>query len=326
LSVLNWQQIGSDFLAQNQFADAIALLEPAITQEPSDLNGRNLLAAAHNNLGSAQRSQGNIKAAIDHFQKALDANPSLPNADLAKIHLNIGSGFRDSGNIDQCLHHFKTALELDENLAEVKSEYSKLIYQETVINQGYHFTQDELSRNIPTWQQHLAQFTNQPDLRALEIGSRDGQATCWLIDQILTHASARITCIDTFDDGNAAPILPSTEQRFDANIAKTNTPQKVRKMVGRSPLILRSLIPDSYHFAYIDGSHVGSDMLEATILTWSLVKVGGIIIFDDYGFNSSPEGSDDPPKAAIDPFLQLFRKKIRILHQAFQVIIEKIAE
>ena len=104
-------------------------------------------------------------------------------------------------------------------------------------------------------------------------------------------------------------VFKTIEQRFDWNLEKTGVPEKVRKVVGKSQTALRSLIPNTYHLVYIDGSHIASDVLEDTLLTWQLVKIGGFIIFDDYGFVFAPEIAEDPPKVAIDVFLKLFKKK-----------------
>jgi predicted O-methyltransferase YrrM len=109
-------------------------------------------------------------------------------------------------------------------------------------------------------------------------------------------------------------------------VTQVGVPEKVRKMVGASQTVLRSLIPNSYHLAYIDGSHVASDVLEDALLTWRLVKIGGLIIFDDYGY-VFPEGvNEDPPRVAIDAFMSIFKKKIKVIHQGYQIFIEKIAD
>lgn len=47
---------------------------------------------------------------------------------------------------------------------------------------------------------------------------------------------------------------------------------------------MRSLPLNNYDILYVDGSHLAADVLTDAILGWGLVKVGGIIIFDDYDF------------------------------------------
>jgi predicted O-methyltransferase YrrM len=170
-----------------------------------------------------------------------------------------------------------------------------------------------------------------PGLKVLEIGSWEGRSTCWLINHILTHQSARITCIDTFEGGVDNKVafdqsyLETIEERFDFNIARTNGAEKVLKMVGKSQEILRSLPRNSYHLVYIDGSHIASDVLEDTLLVWGLVRQGSVLVFDDYGFNFGSEIEENPPRVAIDAFLKVFEKKIKVIHQGYQVILERIS-
>jgi hypothetical protein len=45
---------------------------------------------------------------------------------------------------------------------------------------------------------------------------------------------------------------------------------------------LRLLPLNFYDFVYIDGSHLASDVLEDAVLSWAVVQVGDMIIFDDY--------------------------------------------
>jgi len=66
--------------------------------------------------------------------------------------------------------------------------------------------------------------------------------------------------------------------------------------------------------------------LEDALLTWRLVKVGGILIFDDYGYQFPGGVTETPPKTAIDAFLHIFQAKLRLIHQGYQVFIEKVAD
>jgi hypothetical protein len=91
-------------------------------------------------------------------------------------------------------------------------------------------------------------------------------------------------------------------------------------------MVLRTFIPESYHLACLQGAHEAAIVLEDAVLTWRLVKVGGVLLFGDYDFQF-PEGvNQDSPKIAIDAFLTIFSKKINVLHKAHHVLIEKVAD
>lgn len=195
---------------------------------------------------------------------------------------------------------------------------------------GYKFTTDWFIENLPTWERYLIHLANQPEINVLEIGSWEGMSACWLLDNILTHESSRITCIDTFEGSVEHKFeyddsyIKSVEERFDFNISQTNASEKVKKIIGNSQDLMRSLPFNNYDILYIDGSHLASDVLTDAILGWGLVKVGGVIIFDDYDFqfhDSVNAGQDT--KIGIDAFLKVFNKKVNIIYKAHQVIVEK---
>src|SRR5262249_21937360 len=71
--------------------------------------------------------------------------------------------------------------------------------QPEFLTDEYKFTQDFFSANADVWNLNLARFKNLPNLHFLEIGSYEGFSTCWLLKNILTNDSSRLTCIDTFD-------------------------------------------------------------------------------------------------------------------------------
>lgn len=330
---MNWQPLAQEFLMQQKYAPVLFLCEKGVQENPTAaLQVSQFLAVAYNNLGSVQQQQGNLEEAVTLFKQALQVNANLAQSDLARIHYNVASILKSQNKLDESLIYLQKSVTLDSNLTQAVSELTYIQY--TLHNQqkGYQFSQDWFSHNLLIWEQFLQPLKGLKDLRILEIGSWEGRSTCWLLEHIATDPAARITCIDTFEGGIEhgeivdESTLETIEQRFDWNLEKTGTPEKVRKVVGKSQIVLRSLIPNIYHFAYIDGSHIASDVLEDALLTWQLVKIGGLIIFDDYGFVFSPDILEDPPKVAIDAFLTLFKKKVKLLHQSYQVILEKIAE
>jgi predicted O-methyltransferase YrrM len=99
--------------------------------------------------------------------------------------------------------------------------------------------------------------------------------------------------------------------------------KKVRKLKGYSQLLARGLPFDFYDAVYIDGSHAAVDVLEDAVLCFRLVKPGGIMIFDDYGW-SLPNDQRGQPKMAIDSFLSVYEGRYELLYQAYQVFIKKL--
>lgn len=200
---------------------------------------------------------------------------------------------------------------------------------------GLKFTSDWVSRHVRTWRRHLRCMQGKPHLRMLEIGSWEGRSTCWFLRNILSHPTARVTCVDTFA---GAPIelahhkhlrdaTPTIEAFFDHNVRFLGARRRVRKMKGRSREILRLLPLRHFDLVYIDGSHLATDVLLDAALSWDLLKVGGIMIFDDYRWKCAGNRRNPllTPRPAIDAFRSLFVDSLRVLSTGTQVIVRKVA-
>jgi len=242
------------------------------------------------------------------------------------VYLNRGMTLREQGKLAEAMSSYQKALEIRPDFPEARYQLSLTRYENQLILKGYHFTQDWFSGNILIWEQYLKHFINIPTLNVLEIGSWEGRSTCWLLDNIMTHEHNTITCIDTFEGSvehrYGHSYIQSLEGRFDFNIVRTGVPDKVKKNVGNSHEVMRSLPLNSYDIVYIDGSHIASDVLQDAVLVWQLVKVGGFIIFDDYPF-TFPQNPAWNTKIGIDAFMISFSDKFRVIHKAYQVILEK---
>src|SRR5262245_29885711 len=183
--------------------------------------------------------------------------------------------------------------------------------------EGHNFTVDWHSHNIPHWRQILDKYKGQPNVRVLEIGSFEGRSTVWLLENILTHETARIDCIDTFKGSpehmRMGVDLENLFNRFRSNIEPHK--KKVHCFIGRCHHVLRSndFTPYehySYDIVYIDGSHKAADVLEDAVLTFRLLKIGGLMIFDDYAWNGGGPSEFDNPRRGIDAFHYAFRNQL----------------
>ncbi len=62
---------------------------------------------AENELGKAAVARGQIRTAIDHFQKALEMKP-----DCVDAHINLAEALADCGRVNEALVHYQKALEI----------------------------------------------------------------------------------------------------------------------------------------------------------------------------------------------------------------------
>jgi len=176
--------------------------------------------------------------------------------------------------------------------------------------QGFRFTKDWTSKHRELWTKQLAPLRGKPRLQMLEVGTFEGRSAIWFLDNILTHGTSTITCVDVLVDERL-------EDRFDHNIKVSGHGAKVRKIKDFSQRALGTLEPRSFDIIYIDGCHSPHCVFIDTAYSWELLKAGGYLVFDDYG------GQQEKPKRIIDPFLAAFAGYIEVLHKDYQVILRK---
>lgn len=179
----------------------------------------------------------------------------------------------------------------------------------------------------------------------LEIGSFEGAATCHIIDSLAAVHDLELHCIDTWQGSieYAEESLPDTKQidmtaverRFHSNtkLALEKAIYKTSLFVhkGRSTAILAQLIQEqaSFDFIYIDASHQAPDVLCDAVMAFQVLKVGGIIGFDDYlWFEPFDSGRNilRTPKIAIDAFTNIYSSKLDyLISRSDQVYVRRIA-
>lgn len=161
----------------------------------------------------------------------------------------------------------------------------------------------------------MAPFAGKPKIKYLEIGVFEGRSLFWMVENILTHPSARATAID---------LGALSRVKLLANLAKFPAARKINLIDDLSEVVLPKLKPDTFDIIYIDGGHdVRSVMIDAAY-SWRLLKRGGLMIFDDYLLGGTRFPSDLTPKPAVDLFLSGFASEIEILHSGEQVVVRKL--
>ena len=174
----------------------------------------------------------------------------------------------------------------------------------------YTFSTDWFTGNIPTWNSVIARI--QP-ARFLEIGSYEGRSACHVLTEAPGPDAISLHCIDPWSLGEGQPAdhVGEIEQRFDHNVAvalgrtaKTVEFVKIKEFsTAALPRLLTERGPESYDFIYVDGSHTAPDVLFDAVLAFRLLKVGGVMIFDDYLWtarNPSEGESLQPAEAGGD--------------------------
>lgn len=198
-------------------------------------------------------------------------------------------------------------------------------FEEEVVARG-RFSGDWFTPGLASWEPVLRELEGR-EAQILEIGSFEGLSACYLLWRL---PGARVTCVDSFEgilDLTAEAVDPrQLEATFDANIALVDA-SRVRKLVGDSRRHLLDLLAEEPRFdlVYVDGSHLGLDVLVDADFAWQLVKLGGVIVFDDYGWKDLGEDPLLRPGPAIDAFCILVEGKHEIVFRGHQVAIRRTA-
>lgn len=188
---------------------------------------------------------------------------------------------------------------------------------------GKEFSADWSSDRFATWAGVLAELVGQP-VEILEIGSWEGRSAIFFLEY-LPHS--RITCVDSFE---GSPLLRSTspwreaipyvEARFDRNLSQYGARVEKRRSLSVPALFQLFQSQKRFDLIYIDGSHDRDDVLMDSIQSWRLLSDQGILIWDDYVFQSAR-----PPGPAIDQFLTMNANQYTELHRGKQLIVRKAA-
>jgi predicted O-methyltransferase YrrM len=84
-------------------------------------------------------------------------------------------------------------------------------------------------------------------------------------------------------------------------------------------------VREKYDFVYVDGSHWAKDALVDAVVSWELLKVGGIMVFDDVWW-AAPNGSKHPhvaPYVTVKAFLDIYATMYTTIFEGYQYAIQK---
>ena len=116
----------------------------------------------------------------------------------------------------------------------------------------------------------------------LEVGCFEGLSSFYVLSE---YKSVNAFFLDIWDlpNPNSKTLsnnFNTVEKAFDKNLSEFN----FTKIKEDSVVSMRRLLKQnkSFDFIYIDGSHNGEDILSDAIEAFKILKVGGLIFFDDF--------------------------------------------
>lgn len=185
-------------------------------------------------------------------------------------------------------------------------------------NQMYNWTTDipKGSRNIFVNVLELLRTKEKPMI--LEIGTFVGTS---IIEMLKILPNAIGFAIDNWK-------IEKKECNYEKDIKSTFlenvkiSGKNITLFEGESNKVLRYLLNNGERFdlIYVDGSHKLLDVVSDLILSWEILKSGGILAIDDYLWVY--EGKMEC-KTAIDYFMNLYKDEYTVLHCDYRVFLYK---
>lgn len=171
---------------------------------------------------------------------------------------------------------------------------------------------------------YLKEYVDKPNLKFLQIGAYTGDASKWILDNVLTDISSTLTDVDTWSGSDE-----EVHKTFDWNSVESTYDKKLSKFnnVIKQKISSKDFLENDnnqYDFIYIDGDHTADAVYFDTIVSWKLLKSNGILAFDDYTWQHTSGDLQKAPGIAIDKFLKEYDGLFNLLEKSNQVWIRKI--
>ena len=157
---------------------------------------------------------------------------------------------------------------------------------------------------------YLVQDAGLPDLKYLQLGVYTGDASVWLLENILTGPNTLLLDVDTWEgsDEEAHKSIAFSEV-YEFYKKRVEPYDNVRSARNSTYNFLMSNKERSnlFDFIYIDADHTTVGVLIDAELSWPLLKSGGIMAFDDLTW-----GADLPPSQSPKAGILLFAERHRL--------------
>lgn len=170
--------------------------------------------------------------------------------------------------------------------------------------------------------------SNQPMLRYLQIGAFAGDASVWLMENVLTNPSAMLVDVDTWEGSPELDgyDMAEIERVYDERTEHWRAEGRLIKVKYSSMEFFTEAITCDelpYDFIYIDGDHSTVGTLEDAVLAYRLLKPMGMICFDDYTWQSK-DGALAEPTMAIDFVKVMYAGRLRVLRVGSQCWMQRV--
>lgn len=166
--------------------------------------------------------------------------------------------------------------------------------------------------------------------KVLEVGAFEGRS---VIHWATRWPKAQIDVIDNWRGGHDHDDTydwKAIKRRYIKNVKAYG--EQIRTFCADSPSMLMAMTEnhkrgstDPYDFVYIDASHLAADVCLDALIACKLVRVGGIMLFDDFEWTGDEKNMKDlrlQPKLGIASWSRLVRGW-EIIYQGYGIMFQR---
>lgn len=173
---------------------------------------------------------------------------------------------------------------------------------------------------------HLTRELFNRPVAYLEIGVWCGESLAWVAENVLTHDESSGVGVDPY----AAMGKHDKHEMGDIYRQATALLAQYQKVMlfreYSSVWLRRQRMPHQYDLIYIDGDHTAPCVLDDAVLCWPLLKVGGLLAFDDYANRGSTRNRENHVRHAAEAFVASHQSYVEVLVRNSQLWLRKTGE
>jgi len=173
----------------------------------------------------------------------------------------------------------------------------------------------------PNFERFLIPLAGQENLTFLQLGAYTGDASLWMLDNVLTGKDCTLVDVDTWqgsdEEVHHKMDFSDVERVYDEKITNRAFKQKMNTLdyLGHCTL--------TFDFIYVDADHTAASALLDGELGWRFLKSGGILAFDDYEWGAHLP-AHLAPKLGIQLFIHRHQAEFETLAINGQYWVRKI--
>ena len=157
----------------------------------------------------------------------------------------------------------------------------------------------------------------------LEIGVYTGTSLIKILETVPNSIGYAVDKWENYDENELLQNIKmnNIENIFNENVKKANLTDRIVVNKGDSTEILLKMNKE-FDLIYVDGSHKCLDCYTDMILSFNLLKKGGIMIVDDVVYKRGDILNS--PFEAVEHFINKMKNNIIIMNNGYRLFVEKI--